>query len=116
MQAPLQIIILLLHHSQTATVGGLETVFNQGYFGFNPETALILSISWSLISCAWTHTYLILTEKGFYEMKTSVIIFLWSMFAAIRRVLSIVTLFIPSMGLFSLLYHWKFDDGFRLND
>ena len=108
MQAPLQIIILLFDHSQTTTTRygqGFNMVFKQE----SPAHALALSIFWSLVSCAYTHTQSIVTEKGFSEMKTWIIIFTWGLFATLRRVFSIVTLFVPSLGLFSLLHHWKYE-------
>ena len=34
---------------------------------------------------------------------------MWGTFATLRRVLSIIALFIPSLGLFSLLHHWRWE-------
>ena len=33
-------------------------------------------------------------------------LFVWGTFATLRRILSIIAMFIPSMGLFSILHHW----------
>ena len=37
------------------------------------------------------------------------IIFMWGMFATLRRVLTIIAIFIPSLGLFSILHHWRWE-------
>ena len=34
---------------------------------------------------------------------------MWGTFATLRRILSIITMFIPSMGLFSILHHWRWE-------
>ena len=34
---------------------------------------------------------------------------MWGMFATLRRMLSIVALFVPSLGLFSVLHHWQWE-------
>ena len=36
-------------------------------------------------------------------------IFVWGAFAILRRIVSIIALFIPSMGLFSILHHWRWE-------
>jgi len=63
-QLSVQIFILLLARTETATTGGLETIFDQTLFGLDPYTLLVISISWSLLSCVWTHTNLVAIEKG----------------------------------------------------
>ena len=103
----LQILILLLGSTKTATTGGLETIFNQSAFGLDATTILALSISWSLKTCILMHLKTVKTEKGFCPTTAKVVIFAWGLFASLRRVLSIVCMFIPSMGLFSMLYHFK---------
>ena len=70
---------------------------------------LVLSISWSIFSSVRMHTKLIALEKGFAKFTTEFFIFVWGTFAVLRRILSIVALFIPSMGLFSLLHHWRWE-------
>ena len=54
-------------------------------------------------------TRLISLEKGFFKFSSQFFIFLWGTFAILRRVLSLVAFFIPSLGLFSLLYHFEWD-------
>ena len=104
-----QILILLLFKTKTPTTGGLTTVFDQRPFGLDPTLVLFLSTSWSLLSCVRMHTKLIAIEKGFCKITSKFFIFLWGTFATLRRVLSLVAFFTPSMGLFSLLHHWEWE-------
>ena len=67
------------------------------------------SISWSLLSCIRLHTKLITLEKGFCKLTSKIFIFIWGTFANLRRVLSLISLFIPSLGLFNILHHWKWE-------
>ena len=64
-QVIVQVVILLLARTETATTGGLETVFDQELFGLDPYTLLVISISWSLLSCVRTHVNLIAIKKGY---------------------------------------------------
>ena len=89
--------------------GGLTTIFDQTSFGLDPTAFFILSTSWSLLSCVRMHTKLIALEKGFCKFTSQLFIFVWGTFATLRRVLSLVALFIPSLGLFSLLHHFQWD-------
>jgi len=36
-------------------------------------------------------------------------IFVWGTFATLRRILSLIALFLPSMGLFNILHHWRWE-------
>ena len=57
-------------------------------------------------------------EKGFLRFKQKIIIFMWTLSAATRRILSLVIYFTPSMGLYNILYHWKAETypfKFRIN-
>ena len=106
-QIILQALILLLSSTQTATTGGLDTIFNEESLNLHPTTFLSLSIAWSLFSFTRAHTNNIAAEKGFCPITSKIFIFAWGTFATLRRVLSTIALFIPSMGLFSILHHWK---------
>ncbi len=108
-QVTVQILILLLFKTKTPTTGGLTTIFDQTAFGLDPETFFVLSTSWSLLSCVRLHTKLISLQKGFCKFSSQFFIFLWGTFANLRRVLSLVAFFIPSLGLFSLLHHFEWD-------
>ena len=108
-QVTVQILILLLSKTNTPTTGGLTTIIDQTAFGLDATTFFILSTSWSLLSCVRMHTKLISIEKGFCKFTSTLFIFVWGVFATLRRVLSLVGLFIPSLGLFSILHHWEWD-------
>ena len=108
-QVTIQVLILLLSQTKTATTGGLETVFKQTFLGLDAKTVLYLSITWSLLSCVRMHTKLICLEKGFCKFSTQFFIFVWGTFATLRRVLSIIAMFIPSLGLFNILHHWRWE-------
>ena len=75
MQVTVQILILLLSRTSTATTGGLESVFNQKTFGMEPETVLVLSITWSIFSCVRTHTKIVSLDKGFCGITSKIFIF-----------------------------------------
>ena len=107
-QVTIQILLLLLNRTKTATTGGLETIFDEDK-SFDATTVLVLSILWSLFSSIKTHTNLTILEKGFCPITSKLVVLAWATFATLRRVLSLVALFIPSMGLFSLLHHFEWD-------
>ena len=109
MQVTIQVLILMLSQTETATTEGLQTIFSQKFLGLEATTVLWISIAWSLLSCARMHTKLIALEKGFCKFSSQFFIFIWGSFATLRRVLSIIALFIPSMGLFSILHHWRWE-------
>ena len=106
-QISLQILILLLARTETPTTGGLETIFNKESSGYHPIFVLFVSISVSLVSCIKLHTSFVVAEKVFFPPESIFCVLLWGTFAALRRTLSIIALFIPSMGLVSILHHWK---------
>ena len=107
-QVTIQILILLLNRTNTPSTGGLETIFDEGK-SYDATTILVLSILWSLFSSIKTHTNLTILEKGFCPTTSKLVVLTWATFATMRRVLSLVALFIPSMGLFSLLHHLRWD-------
>ena len=110
-QVPLQILLLLVAVSKTSTTGGLEAFFEQSSFilgiMLDPRVVLALSVSWSLRTCMALHLKSVAAEKGFIKITSKIAVFLWGMFATLRRVLTIVAYFIPSLGLFSILRHWQ---------
>ena len=107
-QVTIQILILLLNRTNTPTTGGLETIFDEGK-SYDATTILVLSILWSLFSSIKTHTNLTILEKGFCPTTSKLVVLAWATFATLRRVLSLVAVFIPSLGLFSLLHHFEWD-------
>ena len=71
------------------------------------RTALVLSICLSLRSVIFLLVKTIVTEKIFVPFKSKCCLLLWSIFSCCRRILSIISFFIPSLGLFNILYHLK---------
>ena len=107
----LQIVLLLLTLTETATVGGLEAFFQQDskvQFGicFSQKTIIIISVLWSLKTAILLHVKILSMEKGFFGFKAKIAAFLWGLVASLRRVLGIVAFFIPCLGLMNLLWHW----------
>ena len=105
-----QIILLIYAKTETRTTRGLETVFDQDTFmglQFDPVVVLCISIAMTLRSCFTLHLKTIKTEKHFVPIMTSILILFWGFFSSVRRILSLVCWFIPSLGLFSILFHYK---------
>ena len=105
-----QIILLLFATTETRTTGGLEAVFTQerGIFGIqNPIAALAISIAITLKSCITLHLNAVKIEKQFVPFTSTFFILLWGLFSSLRRIISMVCFFTPSLGLFSILYHHK---------
>ena len=110
-QVGLQIVLILLTLTGTATVGGLEAFFQQGslnVFGIllSPMTVIVISVLWSLKTGIFLHAKLLSMEKGFFGFKAKCITCLWGLVATVRRVLGIVAFFIPCLGLMNLLWHF----------
>lgn len=102
----IQILVLLLNRTDTPTTGGLETIFDEG----NATTqVLVFSILWSIFTSIKMQTKFTILETGFCPTTSKLIVLAWATFATVRRILSLVTAFIPSMGLFGLLHHWKWE-------
>ena len=108
MQVTVTILLLLLNRTKTPTTGGLEAIFDEGKT-WNAQTILAVSVTWSLLSTIKTQTKLTILDKGFCPTTSKLVVLAWASFATLRRILSLVTMFIPSMGLFSLLHHWKWE-------
>ena len=110
-QVGLQIVLILLTLTGTATVGGLEAFFQQGsknVFGIllSPMTVIVGSVLWSLKTGILLHVKLLSMEKGFFGFKAKCITCLWGLVASVRRVLGIVAFFSPCLGLMNLLWHF----------
>ena len=105
-----QIILLLFAKTAFSTTGGLQSVFNQqnGFLGIqDPIAVLAISIAITLKSCITLHLKTVKTEKQFVPFTSTFFILLWGLFSTLRRVIAMVCFFIPSLGLFSILYHYK---------
>ena len=108
-QVALQLALLLLTQTKTATVGGLETFSSQDkMFGvpMQPSTVIILSVFLGLKTSILLHVKIFKLKKGFFGFKAKTVTFLWGLVASVRRVLGIVIFFSPSIGLLDLLWHW----------
>ena len=109
-QVTISILLLLLNRTDTKTTGGLEAIFDEGktWLG-DATTILVLSVTWSIFSTIKAHTNLTILEKGFCPTTSKLVVLSWATFATLRRILSLVVYFIPSLGLFSILNHWKYE-------
>ena len=108
-QVTISILLLLLHRTNTPTTGGLEAIFDEGK-SFDATTILAVSVTWSIFSTIKTHTNLTILEKGFCPTSSKLVVLAWATFATLRRILSLVAVFIPSLGLYSLLNHLKWEE------
>ena len=107
-QISIQILVLLLSITNTGTTGGLKTMFqNNSILGLSSETVLYFSILWSFHSSNSLHLRSISVEKVLLPLVSRISIYMWALFSTLSRVLSITTFFLPSFGLYDLLYHWK---------
>ena len=116
-QVSLQLALLLLTTTNTATVGGLEAFFTKDS-ALDPVTVIILSVCWSLKTSILLHVKILSLEKGFFGFKAKTAAFLWGLVASVRRVMGIVIFFTPCLGLMDLLWHWhaeQFPFQVRLN-
>ena len=104
-QVSLQLALLLLTMTNTATVGGLEAFFTKDS-ALDPVTVIILSVCWSLKTSILLHVKILSLEKGFFGFKAKTAAFLWGLVASVRRVMGIVIFFTPCLGLMDLLWHW----------
>ena len=103
-----QIILVFLSRTATSTTGGMEVFFEtESLLGLPIELVLSLSIIWSVKTCIMVHLKSIKADKLFIPFMAKIVVLLWSTMATARRILSLVAYFIPSLGLFNLLYHWK---------
>ena len=107
-QVTISILLLLLNRTNTPTTGGLEAIFDEGKT-WDANTILAVSVTWSIFSTIKTHTNLTILEKGFCPTTSKLFVLAWATFATLRRILSLVACFIPSLGLFNLLNHWKYE-------
>ena len=76
-------------------------------FKMEPIVILAISISITLKSCFTLHVKAIKTEKFFVPFTSTLLILSWGIFSSIKRICSMVTFFVPSLGLFNILYHHR---------
>ena len=104
-----QILLLLLNRSDTITTGGLQTLFKQDSRipGVSTENIIVFSIIMSLRSGISKHMKSVIADKIVFPSTSKFVVFLWSVFAIARRMLTLVFFFVPSLGLLNLLHHWR---------
>ena len=106
LQLIISISLLLLAHSQTNTITGLEVLFEkETFFYLNAKLALGLSIIWSLVSCIKSHMAGISKQRQHSTAIASVTIFLFTSASIALRVFSCVLYLTPAFGLFNSLRH-----------
>ena len=106
LQLVISITLLLLANSQTNTITGLEVLFEkETLFYLNAKLALILSISWSLISCIISHIKGISKLRQHSTKIASVLLLGYTSASIALRVFSCVLYMTPAFGLFNLLRH-----------
>ena len=74
MQAALQVALLLLTNTKTATIGGLETFFSKEemfWIKMEPDKIIIISVIWKLISSTLLHVKILGMEKGLFDFKAA---------------------------------------------
>jgi len=105
----LQVLILLLiinvHFTTTATVGGLNELFASSS---DSTFLIIISAIWSSKSLLMGHISILVDQKkGFVMMKGKLILALYYIISISSRLIAFLMYFAPSLGLFHLLGHWK---------
>ena len=107
-QVSLQLLLVFLSWSDTPTTGGLEFLYEQAdIFGISGETLIIIMTCWSFKTCILSIMNTAKTMKGFLPITSQLMIIIWSIIATGRRIMAIIVFFLPSLGLFSILNHWK---------
>ena len=106
LQLIISITLLLLASSQTKTITGLEVLFEKETFLYlNAKLALVLSISWSLVSCVKSHITGISKQREHSTTTSSVLLLVFTSASIALRVFSCVLFLTPALGLFNLLRH-----------
>ena len=105
----LQVTLLLLTRTHTETVGGFQAYFDKdSLFGVHikPTVFIKLSVIWSLKTLILRHVKSLSLEKGYFGFKVKMVAFFWGLVSGMKRVLVIVSFFVPSLGLLDILWHW----------
>ena len=97
-----QLLLLLLATTNTPTVYGLMTSNCWTAGGIT----LYISVALGIKSCVWLHVRSLMTEKIFFPITSAFVIGFCALFSTLRRIISLISFFIPSLGLCGLLHHW----------
>ena len=116
LQISAQILLSYFAVTETPTTGGLETVFKQSSILFlDAQTLLGVYIALSMKTSLSLHMKSMKTEKGFLPFSSRIFVGFWALFGTLRRTLGILAFFLPTMGLFNILHHIKFEKvGFKI--
>ena len=110
LQISAQILLSYFAVTETPTTGGLETVFKQSSILFlDAQTLLGVYIALSMKTSLSLHMKSMKTEKGFLPFSSRIFVGFWALFGTLRRTLGILAFFLPTMGLFNILHHIKFE-------
>ena len=104
-QLTLQLILLLIAKSETRTSEAFDVVFKNDFSKWTIIVSLILSTSWSFISCSLAHIKGLMTNRNYFPIVSKIIAGLGAMISIIKRVSCIIIFFTPPLGLFNLLRH-----------
>ena len=106
LQLSIQIIVLFLSSSESATQSGLESVFSED--GNQTELFLYISILWAFKTCGWSYLKIKSEVKvSFLSTTAKSLLTVRGLLVVVTRVFCIVAFFTPFFGLFSILAHWK---------
>ena len=97
-------MLLFLAESTTGTFSGMKTVFGKTDIFY-----LGLSVALSLKTCISLHTKSMALSKPFFPFTAKLAALLWTFALMAKRMLVLVLYFAPSLGLFNLLSHWKWE-------
>ena len=78
-------------------------------FGKTDIFYLGLSVALSLKTCISLHTKSMALSKPFFPFTAKLAALLWTFALMAKRMLVLVLYFAPSLGLFNLLHHWKWE-------
>ena len=98
-QVPIQIVLLCFAYTDTKTTGGLDIFFQESsWYGIPGQVILGLSSGWSVISSVLSHRKSIKDEKVYLSTKSQVCVCLWGLAGTLKRLISIVGVFLPGLG------------------
>merc|ERR1719318_2213886 len=99
-----QILLLLLTITKTSTTGGLENIFKKTSISY-----LVISIGWSVKTCFMENLKSKTLDKPFMQFSSKMVVLVWAICVATKRILVLVFFFVPAFGLLDLLYHWNYE-------
>ena len=127
-QVALQIILLLMALTSTATEEGFTEIFKEGpsqegeevltkdaissiveNIGIKTETYAILLLTLSIVlsfkTCITSHLKILTARREWFPLTAKLMAGFFSLLSCLTRILAIVCYFAPALGLFNLLHH-----------